>query len=98
MQIFYDAQGKLTPQSKVGSTVKPLYNVTLYNRIFTIRHKFTGNGSVSVIIPSLQLNIHLMTPTVSSGNRYAFSIENKFIIMEFLPCLSQFVIRTRSFA
>ena len=22
MQIFYDAQGKLTPQSKVGSTLK----------------------------------------------------------------------------
>ena len=25
MQIFYDAQGKLTPQSKVGSTSKLLW-------------------------------------------------------------------------
>ena len=31
-----------------------------------------------------------MTPTVSSGNRFTFSIENKFIITEFLPCVSQF--------
>ena len=31
-----------------------------------------------------------MTPTVSSGNRYTISIENKFIITEFLPCVSQF--------
>ena len=29
-------------------------------------------------------------PTVSSGNRYTFSIENKFIIAEFLPCVNQF--------
>ena len=27
---------------------------------------------------------------VSSGNRYTFSIENEFIITEFLPCVSQF--------
>ena len=32
----------------------------------------------------------LTTPTVSSGNRYAFSIENKFFITEFLLCVSQF--------
>ena len=31
-----------------------------------------------------------MTPTVRSGNRYALSIENKFIITELLPCVSQF--------
>ena len=35
------------------STVKTLYNVTLYNRIFNIRHKYVGNGSVSIRIPSL---------------------------------------------
>ena len=28
-------------------TVKTLYNVTLYNNIFNIRHKIAGNGSVS---------------------------------------------------
>ena len=34
-------------------TVKTLYNVTRYNRIFNIRHKIAGNGSVSNNIPSL---------------------------------------------
>ena len=34
------------------NTVKTLYNVTLYNRIFNIRHKFAGNRSVSIKIPS----------------------------------------------
>ena len=34
-------------------TVKTLYNVTRYNRIFNIRHKIAGNGSVSIKIPSL---------------------------------------------
>ena len=34
-------------------TVKTLYNVTRYNRIFNIRHKFAGNGSVSIKIPTL---------------------------------------------
>ena len=63
-------------------TVKTLYNVTCYNRIFNIRCKIVGNGSVSIKIPSLQQNIHLMTPTVSSGNRYTFSIKNEFIIMK----------------
>ena len=36
-----------------NTTVKTLYNVTRYNRIFNIRHKIAGNGSVSIIIPSL---------------------------------------------
>ena len=31
-----------------------------------------------------------MTPTVTSGNRYTISIENKFIITELLPCVRQF--------
>ena len=31
-----------------------------------------------------------MTLTVTSGNRYTISIENKFIITEFLPCVRQF--------
>ena len=34
-------------------TVKTLYNVTGYNRIFNIRHKIAGNGSVSIKILSL---------------------------------------------
>ena len=34
-------------------TVKTLYNVTRYNRIFNIRHKIAGNRSVSVKMPSL---------------------------------------------
>ena len=40
-------------ESTVLNTVKTLYNVTRYNRIFNIRHKFAGNGSVSIEIPSL---------------------------------------------
>ena len=39
-------------EDKYG-TVKTLYNVTRYNRIFNIRHKIAGNGSVSIKIPSL---------------------------------------------
>ena len=35
------------------NTVKTLYNVTRCNRIFNIRHKIAGNGSVSIKIPSL---------------------------------------------
>ena len=31
-----------------------------------------------------------MKATLSSGNRYTFSIENKFILTEFLPCVSLF--------
>ena len=37
-----------------------------------------------------QISMPLTTTTVSSGNRYTFSIENKFIITEFLPHVSQF--------
>ena len=62
MGIFPDAQGQLTHKSLVGFcrisnpfeiTVNTLYNVTRYNRIFNIRHKIAGNGSVSIKIPSL---------------------------------------------
>ena len=35
------------------STVKTLYNVTRYNRIFNIRLKIAGKGSISIKIPSL---------------------------------------------
>ena len=35
------------------NTVKTLYNVTRYNRIFNILHKIAGNRSVSIKIPSL---------------------------------------------
>ena len=42
---------KITP--KLYNTVKTLYNVTRYNRISNIRHKYAGNGSVSLKIPSL---------------------------------------------
>ena len=34
-------------------TVKALYNVTRYNRIFNIPHKIAGNGAVSIKILSL---------------------------------------------
>ena len=44
--IFKPEQAHLT-------TVKTLYNVTRYNRIFNIRHKIAGNRSVAIKIPSL---------------------------------------------
>ena len=40
-------------ETKYSATVKTLYNVTRYNRIFNIQHKIAGNGSVSIKIPSL---------------------------------------------
>ena len=39
--------------SACGNTDKTLYNITRYNRIFNIRHKIDGNGSVSIKFPSL---------------------------------------------
>ena len=41
------------------NTVETLYNVTPYNRIFKIRHKIAGNGSVSIKIPSLYIEYSL---------------------------------------
>ena len=38
-----------------------------------------------------------MTPTVTSGNRYAISIENKFIISELLPFVRQFCDQNKVF-
>ena len=38
-----------------------------------------------------------MTPTVTSGNRYTISIENKFIITELLPCARQFCDQNKVF-
>ena len=42
-------------------------------------------------------DIKLTTPKVSSGNRYTFSIENKFIIQNFYHVSVNLVIRTMSF-
>ena len=38
-----------------------------------------------------------MTPTVTSGNRYTISMENKFIITELLPCVRQFCDQNKVF-
>ena len=84
------AKTNTEPLQTMGGTVKTLYNITRYNRMFNIRHKYAGNGSVSIKIPCLKQNIHLTTSTVTSRNRYTFSIENEFIITEFLPCVRQF--------
>ena len=64
MTIAVDLGRKATKQTKpqyilqtfqdtFWSTVKTVFNVTRYNRIFNIRHKVAGNGSVSIKIPSL---------------------------------------------
>ena len=88
---------KLYNFASFASTVKTLYNVTHYNRIFNIRHKIAGNGSVSIKIPSLQHNIYLTTLTVTSWNRYKLSFENKFIITELLPCVRHFCDQNKVF-
>ena len=38
-----------------------------------------------------------MTPTVTFGNKYTISIENKFIITELLPCVRQFCDQNKVF-
>ena len=38
-----------------------------------------------------------MTPTVTSGNRYTISTENKSIITELLPCVRQFCDQNKVF-
>ena len=48
-----ESSSELDKSGKEWSTVKTLYNVTRYNRIFNIQHKFAGNRSVSIKIPSL---------------------------------------------
>ena len=74
---------------KLRSTVKPLYNVILYNRMFTIQHKFAGNGSIS--IKTLFITEYSINDTDSKlWEQWTFSIENIFIITEFLRCVSQF--------
>ena len=40
-------------KSILRGTVKTLYYVTRYNRIFSIQHKIAWNGSVPIKIPSL---------------------------------------------
>ena len=40
-------------KNHIRITVKTLYKVTRYNRIFNILLKIAGNGSVSIKIPSL---------------------------------------------
>ena len=42
--------GKIPDNKHFGGlyTVKTLYNVTRYNRIFNIQQKIAGNGSVSI--------------------------------------------------
>ena len=51
LKIFFSRTRRLMTLGL--GTVKTLYNVTRYNRIFSIRHKIAGNGSVSIKIPSL---------------------------------------------
>ena len=54
--LYYSTNMKIVLKFRTSIlhyTVKTLYNVTHYNRIFNIRHKFAGNGSVSIKIPSL---------------------------------------------
>ena len=48
----FNSTSKQTIRAR-SNTVKTLYNVIRYNRIFNIRHKIAGNGSVSIKIPSL---------------------------------------------
>ena len=38
-----------------------------------------------------------MTPTVTSGNRYTISVENKFIVTALLPCVRQFCDQNKVF-
>ena len=49
---LYSINSNKQTKAKI-STVKTLYYVTHYNRIFNIRHKIAGNKCVSIKIPSL---------------------------------------------
>ena len=80
------------------NTVKTLYNVTCYNRIFDIRHKLLGTDLFPLKFPLYnRIFTFKTTPTVTSGNRYTISIENKFIITELLPCVRQFCDQNKAF-
>ena len=59
--------------------------------------KLQGTDLFPLKIPSLEQNIHLTTPTVTSGNRYTISMENKFIITELSPCVRQFCDQNKVF-
>ena len=51
--LVCDRSPKVKVKGTKAGTVKTLYNVTRYNRIFNIRHKIAGNRSVIIKIPSL---------------------------------------------
>ena len=72
-------------------TVKTLYNVTRYNRIFNIRHKIAGNGP-------LYIKEYSLNDTDSNfWEQIYISIENKFIIRELLPCVRHFCDQNKIF-
>ena len=95
------AESQIEGLKKGKEEVNVLLNLVILSKLF-IRSLVITEYSISDLnllgtdlfplkFPLYNLqNIHLRTPTVSSGNRYAFSFENKFIITEFLPCVSQF--------
>ena len=59
--------------------------------------KLLGTDLFPIKFPLYNRINHLTTPTVTSGNRYTISIENKFIITELLPCVRQFCDQNKVF-
>ena len=53
LDICASKQQKYKPGADQPVYSQTLYNVTHYNRIFNIRHRIAGKGSVSIKIPSL---------------------------------------------
>ena len=63
--------------------------------LFITEYSLSDNNLQGTDLFPLKLPLYnriflLTSPTVRSGNRYTISIENRFIITEFLPCVSQF--------
>ena len=76
---------QISAKSIVGQkTAKPL-------------HILSGNGSVSIKIPSLLQNIHLTTSTVTCGTDIQFLLKINSLEQNCYHVSDNFVIRTRSF-
>ena len=88
--MLYHSLGKKEIQSKLFITSLVITEYTIFDI------KLLGTDLFPLKFPVYN-NIHLTTPTVTSGNRYTISIENKFIITELLPCVRQFCDQNKVF-
>ena len=88
MQIFYDAQGKLTPQSEVGSTLKSNSSKLLWLSLFPARMKKIQPkmealewSQQSYIIHQFLRCARAADPLIGDGTLTKFKLNQAFIVV-----------------